>query len=124
MFGVAPSLIIFVLGIGATLGVLGYTYHQGKQSCISFYEAQSLANKIKNQMDEIANYKTQQEYSDKLVGEALEKQLFLEKRNEKLQLSIDQIIFTKNVCVNDSFLLDLTKLRESSGKKNNTKSTK
>ena len=119
----APSIFIFLIGIGATLGVLGYAYHQGKQSCVSFYEAQSTANKLANQTEEIKNYKEQTEFNDQLVGEANFKSSQLEYKNAKLQEYIANKLSGRE-CLTADFLRELSKLRSANGKKNNTKSTK
>lgn len=119
-----PGFFLFILGAGFVLGILGYTYHEGKKSCIDFYEAQILANKIVNQDKEIKNYKEAQEYSDQLIGEANLKATELEDRNVKLQAIIDSLPPNTNVCVSDEFLRELENLRGASSKKNNTKSAK
>lgn len=112
---IGPGLVLTIGLIGATLGILGYTYHQGRQSCISYYEAQILSNKLENQKKEIANYKEASEYNDQLAGEAMKHALSLEIKNEKLQKIIDGIT-DKHVCVDDSFLRELRELRSTSRK--------
>ena len=107
---ISPGIVLTIGAIGATLGILGYTYHQGKQSCVSYYEAQILNNKLENQKKEIANYKEASEYNDQLAGEAMKHALSLEIKNDKLQKIIDGIT-DKHTCVDDNFLRELRELR-------------
>ena len=124
MLGISPSLVLLILGIGGSLGVIGYTYAQGKQSCVSYYEAQLLATRLKNQMDEIKNYQDQQEYNNKLVSEAQTKALTLEKKTHELQLKIDKIPPSGYVCVSSSFLYELIELRHFDSQKEGAKPSK
>lgn len=120
----SPSIVLMLIGGGAMLGILGYTYHQGKQSCVSFYEHQIAQNKIANQQKEIKNYKDAQEYNDQLVGEATTKAEQLRERNEELKLYVDQIQSTDHICVSYDFLRELGRLRSSTYEKKNTKPAK
>lgn len=119
-----PGLILFIAGIGATLGVMGYIYHQGKQSCISYYEHLSVQNELKNKQAEAKNYQEQAEYNELLVGEATVHRMELENRNAKLQQIINKMESGGAICVDTEFLRSLKQLRGASGQKTNTKSTK
>lgn len=107
---IGPAAVLTIGMIGATIGILGYTYHQGRQSCISYYEAQILNNKLENQKKEIVNYKEASEYNDQLAGEAMKHALNLEIKNAKLQAIIDSIT-DKHICVDADFLRELRELR-------------
>lgn len=105
-----PGFILAIGLIGATLGVLGYTYHQGRQSCISHYEALSLTNELESQKKEIDNYKASINYNEKLAGEAQDYINKMETKNAKLQAIVDSIS-DKHICVDDNFLRELRELR-------------
>lgn len=114
-----PSLILSVLGVGIILGILGYTYHKGSQSCVSFYEYQIAQTALKNKEIEVKNYKEQSEFNETLLGEANLREQELENANKQLQEHINTINSGGTICVDTEFLQQLRKLRGSSSKKAN-----
>lgn len=120
----APSFVLMLVGGGIVLGILGYTYHQGKQSCVSYYEHLSVQNELKNKQAEAKNYQEQAEYNELLVGEATVAKMELEYRNAKLQQTINKMQSGGAVCVSSDFLRELQQLRSAGSKKTNTKSSK
>lgn len=120
----SPGIILLLIGAVATLSILGYTYRQGRQSCISYYEHLSVQNELKNKQAEAKNYQDQAEYNELLVGEATVARMELEHKNAKLQQTINKMQSGGAVCVDADFLRELQQLRGTSSKKANTKSAK
>lgn len=108
---ISPGGFSIIIIVGMVVGILGYTYHEGKQSYKNVCEADKIKSQLIAERENTKNLKELNEYGAYLVGEA-QKEVEQEKiKSDNLQKVIDKLNVSEYECVPDSVLDNLRKLR-------------
>ena len=90
-----PSLVIIIAAIAATLGGVGYSYHEGRNQGKAICEATILEAKLKQKEEELDISNQLTEFQQKQISEAQDQLTAETDKNAHLKLDLEKALAGK-----------------------------